>query len=136
MTAEEVKLKPCPFCGSTKMARSTIEPGDVYCLCTHSLFREKEWNDAFCWKEIERLKEPLRLDEYKGLLFEKDVRIKSLETLCAEMREMLLVFHVCGHGRTKVCDPCDLVDKAAAILGKGSKDEPLNDPYGGSRGAL
>ena len=29
--------------------------------------------------EIERLKEPLRLDEYKGLLFEKDARIQALE---------------------------------------------------------
>lgn len=59
--SEEIAIRPCPFCGSSPLGKST---GVISCSCVgFKQYLLKEWNSAYCWrllsekdKEIERLK--------------------------------------------------------------------------------
>jgi len=53
------KLRPCPFCGKKL---KNIDPGFYECpesRCDIG-FSTRKWNSAWCWKEIDRLKEEIR----------------------------------------------------------------------------
>ena len=55
------KLKPCPFCGIENPATfKLINPPRemvVTHICWNSPISLRQWNSAWCWREIDKLKE-------------------------------------------------------------------------------
>ena len=75
MTEDRKKdeLKPCPFCGFQEPIRNSehVSCRNSGCIIGFVFFREKEWNNADCWKELSKRDEELKA---------KDAEIERLLT--------------------------------------------------------
>lgn len=95
-THNEEELKPCPFCGQEQNVEHWDGDGDIVDPpCIGDYFTLEEWNSAYCWKEIDRLKAALQakdeeISQHKSnikelcrdqlvQLHEKDAEIDTLE---------------------------------------------------------
>ena len=64
----ETRLEKCPFCGSKKIELGIDSFGCVTC-CTGPIEEETgdfkflplKWNNAYCWKELTRTKDALKV---------------------------------------------------------------------------
>jgi hypothetical protein len=56
------ELKPCPFCWQTPETSINLNGDKSICHLNEckNLESIKEWNSAWCWKEIDRLKESIK----------------------------------------------------------------------------
>lgn len=70
---KENELKPCPWCGT--IPRMSIYSHWSGCCITD----EEEWNNAYCWKEIERLKKENEYFRQKLEMWEKLVDTLKLK---------------------------------------------------------
>lgn len=53
------ELRQCPFCGSA-LKTICLNEGWAECSQCEIIHEITNWNAAYCWKEIDRLKEALR----------------------------------------------------------------------------
>lgn len=88
------ELKPCPFCEPPTMAgikkfKSIEGTNYANCFDCGAAASISEWNNAYCWKEISRLKEALSKEREKAL-DELLNRIKISETNLNESKGIFI----------------------------------------------
>lgn len=66
MTPDKETIRPCPFCGKEQQVEHWARDGDIVDPpCIGDYFSKDEWQNAYCWKELDSLRaENEKLKQY------------------------------------------------------------------------
>jgi hypothetical protein len=123
-----IGMKPCPFCGELPYPQKDIT---CYCMEVGQVWAgEKEWNSAWCWKEIARLEASRESDLKKSgeliinhwckYVEERNKEIEKLKAVIARKDKALKVIQDKCQKDWCSCR-CDLAKAALAEGQQGGK---------------
>lgn len=88
--SSEKELRPCPFCGRVLKSEHWEGDGDIVDPpCIGEYFTVEEWQNAYCWKELDQARARIKeleeaLEKYRGQLADRGdgvLRMVAYETL-------------------------------------------------------